>query len=206
MNQGHATSDAYFLKSSRLGFRCWSMEDLPLAVGLWGDIEVTRFLGGPFNNEQILRKLETEITRMEAHNIQYWPIFLLSNGDHVGCCGLRPYKLEEGIPELGYHLRPKYWGQGFAVEASQAVIRLGFETFGAKALFAGHYPENHVSRKVLEKLGFRYTHHEIYKPTGVNNPSYLLSCSEWESNPHHKQMPVKSATLRASQSPAHDEQ
>jgi len=38
----------YFLKTARRGFRQWSINDLPLAVDLWGDTEVTRFIGGPF--------------------------------------------------------------------------------------------------------------------------------------------------------------
>lgn len=85
---------AYFLKSMRLGFRCWSKDDLPLARELWGDIEVTRFFGGPFSDEEIDRRLEREITRMNTHEFQYWPIHLLSDDAHVACCGLRPYRPE----------------------------------------------------------------------------------------------------------------
>ncbi len=36
----------YFLTSARLGFRQWTAADLPLAVALWQDAEVTRYLGG----------------------------------------------------------------------------------------------------------------------------------------------------------------
>jgi ribosomal-protein-alanine N-acetyltransferase len=43
----------YFLKTSRLGFRQWSIADLPLAMALWGDPEVTRFIGGPFSPDKI---------------------------------------------------------------------------------------------------------------------------------------------------------
>lgn len=35
-------TDSYFLRSERVGFRTWTAEDLPLALGLWGDPEVTR--------------------------------------------------------------------------------------------------------------------------------------------------------------------
>ena len=27
---------------------------------------------------------------------------------------------------------------------------------------------------MLHRLGFRYTHDELYPPTGLNHPSYLL--------------------------------
>ncbi len=40
-----ATSE-YFLTSERLGFRTWAVEDLELALGLWGDFEVTKLFDG----------------------------------------------------------------------------------------------------------------------------------------------------------------
>ena len=105
--------EPYFLKSARLGFRCWTRDDLSLARDLWGDIEVTRFFGGPFSDEEICQRLDSEIARMNTHQFQYWPIHLLSGDEHVGCCGLRPYRLEDEIHELGFHLQPKYWGRGW---------------------------------------------------------------------------------------------
>jgi RimJ/RimL family protein N-acetyltransferase len=101
------------------------------------------------------------------HGFQYWPIFL-RGGEHVGCCGLKPR--DERIHELGFYVRPACWGRGLAVDAAQAVIAHAFDVLGAAALFAGHHPENHGSRRTLEKLGFRYTHHELYPPTGLQHP------------------------------------
>ncbi len=165
----------YFMKSERLGFRCWSQDDLPLASELWGDIEVTRLFGGPFCEEEISQRLEHEISWMDTYGFQYWPMYLLSDNEHVGCCGLRPYRAEEQIHELGFHLRPKYWGRGLAPEAARAVIDFAFETVGAKGLSAGHHPENGASKKVLEKLGFRYTHDEFFVTLGMDIPYYLLT-------------------------------
>src|SRR5512137_1066998 len=104
--------EPYFLKSARLGFRCWSQDDLPLARELWGDIEVTRFFGGPFSDDEVAQRLHREIGRIKACNFQYWPIHLLADNEFVGCCGLRPYQPEDEIHELGFHLRPKYWRRG----------------------------------------------------------------------------------------------
>src|SRR5437016_5212579 len=79
----------YFLRTPRLGFRQWSINDLPLALDLWGDPEVSRFLGGPFSREAVEEKLTKEIATLSSHHIQYWPIFLLANNEHVGCAGLQ---------------------------------------------------------------------------------------------------------------------
>ncbi len=170
---------AYFLQSARLGFRLWSDADIVLAMGVWGDPEVTRLIGGPFSPTQVRERLSREIATMQSHGVQYWPIFLLATGEHVGCCGLRPYKPEEGVYEIGVHLRRTCWGHGYAPEATLAVMGYAFKAIGAKALFAGHNPANAVSRRIVEQLGFRYTHDEFYPPTGLCHPSYLLTKEEF---------------------------
>lgn len=168
------STSEYFLKSRRLGFRLWSLPDLPPALTLWGDPEATRTIGGPFSQAQVQERLEREIAHSRSHNVQYWPVFLLADGDFAGCCGLRPYKPERQIYELGFHFRPLYWGNGFASEAAKAVITYAFGSLGLQGLFAGHPPGIAASARVLQKLGFRYTHHELYAPTRLMNPSYFL--------------------------------
>jgi ribosomal-protein-alanine N-acetyltransferase len=164
----------YFLTSERLGFGHWLTSDLSLACELWGNAEVTSLIGGPFTAEQVEQRLNREIASMRAYNVQYWPVFLLESDQHAGCAGLRPYRLDQQVYELGFHFRPEYWGRGLAQEAGRAVIAYAFEQLGASALFAGHHPDNAVSARVLAHLGFQFTHEEFYPPTGLKHPSYLL--------------------------------
>jgi|SRR5580704_3556146 ribosomal-protein-alanine N-acetyltransferase len=166
---------AYFLTTGRLGFGHWLTNDLPLAHQLWGNAEVTSLIGGPFTDEQIEQRLTAEIATMSACDVQYWPIFLLENDRLAGCAGLRPYRLDERIYEVGFHLLPEFWGRGLAQEAGRAVIALAFDKLSAEALIAGHHPANSASRRVLTKLGFQFTNEEFYPPTGLKHPSYLLT-------------------------------
>jgi [ribosomal protein S5]-alanine N-acetyltransferase len=165
---------SYFLKTERLGFSEWSESDSSLAEMLWGDSKVSFFIGGPFTSDEARTRLKREIEMMIAHKVQYWPVFLLREDKFVGCAGLRSYRNDERVFEMGVHLLPGCWGQGFGQEAARAVIEFGFERFGAKSLFAGHHPANVASRRLLERLGFRFTHEEFYPPTGLNHPSYRL--------------------------------
>jgi len=171
----------YFLKSARLGFRLWTHDDLPLACELWGDARVTGFIGASagFTEDQIKERLSKEITLMESHRVQYWPIFNLTHERFIGCCGLQPYKPDESIYELGVHLCTREWGKGYGVEACQAVMQYAFEVWGFKKIFAGHHPKNEASGRLLRKLGFRYTHDEFYQPTGLNHPSYVITKAEF---------------------------
>jgi len=174
---------SYFLTTDRLGFRVWQEADIELAVALWGDSTVARFLhaDGPPSRASIVERLAREIATQEEHGFQYWPVFRLEDGAHVGCCGVRPYRSEDGLHEFGVHLRPAFWRQGFAQEAGLAVRDYAFRQLHARGLFAGHHPENAASGAMLRKLGFRHTHDELYAPTGLHHPSYLLTV---EGEPH----------------------
>ncbi len=167
---------SFFLTTEHLGFRTWAPEYRDLALSLWGDPAVALYInaGGPPIVAEVDKRLAREIAFQIAHGIQYWPIFRLADRAFVGCCGLRPYRLDEQIYEFGVHLLPAFWGQGLAVEAARAVIAYAFDHVGARGLFAGHHPDNEASRRMLRKLGFRYTHDEFYPPTGLDHPSYRL--------------------------------
>lgn len=177
MGPGKRTNAAeYFLRTDRLGFREWSQDDLELALGLWGDRRVTRFIDSRvvLSTADVGELLSKEIATARQHGVQYWPIFRLDDGKHVGCCGLRPRDPKKRIYELGFHIRSAHWGRGYASEAARAVIAYAFGRLGARSLFAGHGPGNDASRRVLEKLRFRHTHDELYEATGLNHPCYRL--------------------------------
>jgi RimJ/RimL family protein N-acetyltransferase len=165
----------YFLRSDRLGFSRWRTTDLPLALALWGDPRVTRYIAAhPLTPREVELRLEREIEMERAHGIQYWPIFLLATDEHVGCCGLRVRESEPEVPELGFHFAARHWRQGYALEAASCAIEHAFTVRNARALFAGHNPANEASRALLGRLGFVHTHDELYPPTGLEHPSYRL--------------------------------
>lgn len=160
--------------TERLFFRTWRADDLDLAAALWANPEVVRFLGGAPSADAARERLAVERANQEAHGVQYWPFFLVATGEHAGCCGLRPYAGEAGVLELGVHVRPEHWRKGLAREAAAAVIGHAFDVLHVRALFAGHHPGNHPSRALLEQLGFRHVRDELYPPTGLQHPSYML--------------------------------
>ena len=166
----------YFIKTDRIGFSKWIASDLDLAAQLWGDPEVTQFIctTGMFTNQDIIDRLDTEIHNDEVFHIQYWPIFELATDELIGCCGIRPFKMEPHSYELGFHLRKKYWGMEYAYEAARAAINYSFDVLKADKLYAGHHPQNKASEKLLLRLGFQYIGLNFYEPTGLYHPSYEL--------------------------------
>jgi ribosomal-protein-alanine N-acetyltransferase len=82
-------------------------------------------------------------------------------GRAIGCIALdsitwalRAWRVDRA--ELGYWLAPAHWGQGLMTEAAAAVVRCAFQTIGLHKLKVGCISENAASRRVIEKLGFRF--------------------------------------------------
>lgn len=67
---------------------------------------------------------------------------------------MRAWRLDRA--ELGFWLAPEQWNQGFMTEAAEAVMRCAFQTIGLHKVTVGCISENVASRRVIEKLGFRY--------------------------------------------------
>lgn len=58
--------------------------------------------------------------------------------------------------ELGYWLAPALHRQGLMTEAATAVTRWGFETLGLHKITVSCLDQNLGSRRVIEKVGFRF--------------------------------------------------
>jgi [ribosomal protein S5]-alanine N-acetyltransferase len=74
-------------------------------------------------------------------------------GGLVGCVSLREIDRVHLQAELGYWIGVPYWGQGYATEAAQAIVRYGLETLGLNRIYAHHMARNPASGRVLERVG-----------------------------------------------------
>lgn len=57
--------------------------------------------------------------------------------------------------EIGYVLARSQWGHGYATEATQALLRFGFEGLGLHKISATCDPANVASARVLTKVGMQ---------------------------------------------------
>lgn len=82
-------------------------------------------------------------------------------GRPSGCVGfdsirwhLRALRVDR--TELGYWLAPTLWNKGLMTEAATGVVRFGFDTIGLHKITTRCFAENTASRRVIEKVGFRF--------------------------------------------------
>ncbi|HEX2741238.1 MAG TPA: GNAT family protein [Rubrobacter sp.] len=89
----------------------------------------------------------------------------------IGEAGFHGPPDRTGTVEIGYSIVPERRGQGFASEATQALIEATFYIPGIRRIIAECLEDNGASLRVLEKLGMRRTrpaggtvHFELRRP------------------------------------------
>ena len=82
-------------------------------------------------------------------------IELRSSGRLIGNCGIRRKSGASGEADIGFELDPEYWGNGYATEAGDALVRFGFHELKLHRISSWCIADNVASKRVLEKLGLR---------------------------------------------------
>jgi RimJ/RimL family protein N-acetyltransferase len=86
--------------------------------------------------------------------------------------------------EIGWSLHPEYGGQGYATEATRALINLCFTGLGLRRLVANCFADNTASWRMMERLGMRREAHTVreslHRDDGwLDGFGYALLAEEW---------------------------
>lgn len=88
--------------------------------------------------------------------------------------------------ELGYVLNPDFAGQGYATEAANAMLRLGFEELGLHRVVARIDERNEPSARLARRLGLRQearlVHNELFKGEWSNELDFAMLAQEWPAH------------------------
>jgi ribosomal-protein-alanine N-acetyltransferase len=153
MNGFDAGSDRPILTTARLTFRPFTRADLSLLADLHRDPEVGRYMGGVWPDARIAEALEGFMVDQDRCGHSKWAAHL-HDGTFVGRAGISPWE-PTGELELGYVLKPEYWGQGLATEAARAVADWTFANTAVDHIIAFTDPQNFGSQRVLERIGMK---------------------------------------------------
>lgn len=148
-------------ETPRLLLREMTPEDAENAYILNLDPEVLRYTGDdPFESVEEAREFLEKYESYEKYGFGRWAVILKETGEYLGWCGLK-YTPELDEFDIGYRLMKKFWGKGYATEAAEACLNLGFNQFGMKTIVGRAMPENEASVRVLEKIGLTYLKNRI---------------------------------------------
>ena len=84
--------------------------------------------------------------------VKYYHYVIFHNSKMLGGIGLS--QVSKKSCELGYWLGSQYWGNGFATEAVNCILKLGFGRLKLKEIYASYKLGNKASKNVLKKCGF----------------------------------------------------
>lgn len=134
-----------------------SAADAPAVLELLNEPDFIRNIAdrGVRTLEQAVAYIEQgPMASYKAYGHGLWRV-RLKDGPMIGLCGLifRDYL---GVPDVGYGFMARYFGQGYATEAAQAVLDYGFAELGMTRICGIVSPHNAASKRILQKIGLSY--------------------------------------------------
>lgn len=144
------------LKTENLTLRHWVEDDAECLYHFAKNPNIGPVAGWPPHTsvEDSLMIIKTVFSRKETYAI-------IHDNIPIGCVGLLIHPdgnhwWGEGSAELGYWIAEEYWGNNYACEASQILLKRAFDDLNIERVFATYRAENSQSKRVLEKLNFKY--------------------------------------------------
>ena len=142
------------IETPRLLLRVQRAEDFEYFAELQSDEEACRFIGGTAPRAAAWRKFLQMPGAWVLQGFGMFAVIEKSSGEWIGNIG--PWQ-PEGWPgtEVGWALRRKAWGKGYALEAATAAIDWAFDELGWTDVIHSIDYENLGSQELARRLGSR---------------------------------------------------
>ncbi len=151
--------DALPITTYRLLLRAYTESDLDGLVEMYGSADTVRYLYDTvLARDQLDDKLAQKIaaTSFLRDGDNLTPVIVeRATGEMAGDAMLALTSVAHRQGEIGFVLRPGFGGRGYATEASMALLRLGFGTYGLHRICGRADARNTASIAVMERLGMR---------------------------------------------------
>ncbi|MEU1696283.1 GNAT family N-acetyltransferase [Streptomyces hirsutus] len=127
-------------------------DDAPALQRVYSGASVRYTTGRTLTLGEVQNKIRTALTRAAEEPHRQWTWGIALENELIGRIALR--RRTPAMATLSYVLREDTWGNGYATEAAQHVVRFAFTTAALDRLEAMHHPANPASGRVLAKAGF----------------------------------------------------
>jgi RimJ/RimL family protein N-acetyltransferase len=177
----------YPIVTERLVLRPFEADDLQALYAIQSRPEVVRYLYWGVRTLDEVRTVLAERLRQvriadEGEKLNL-AVQRRDTGALVGDVNLVWLSRQHRQGEIGFVLHPDHHGRGFAVEAADIMLRLGFEELGLHRIIGRCDGRNAASARVMEKLGMRREAHlrqnEIVKGEWTDEMVYAMLADEW---------------------------
>jgi RimJ/RimL family protein N-acetyltransferase len=142
------------LTTERLRLRAFQANDLDAYAAMQANPEVMRHMvmGRTSTRVEVWRTMLTSLGSWALRGYGMWACEKLDGPTFIGSVGIF-HPLDWPEPEIAYSLDQPFWRQGFATEAASAARDWLFAHFPLSRAASFIRPENHASKRVVERLG-----------------------------------------------------
>jgi RimJ/RimL family protein N-acetyltransferase len=167
------------VKTRQLLLRAPVPEDVDALFRIQRDPDAMRHTWVATDRRATARRLEAYAERFAEDGYAPWTAVLRRDDRVVGWGGLnRDPQAPQWGTEVAYFIDPSQWGRGLATELVGASLRLAFREIGLTQVCAFTKTENHASRRVLEKAGFRFAR----RVPELERDEYRVDSTRWEAS------------------------
>lgn len=173
------------LETERLVLRPYAEDDFDALHELYSDETVVEWLyEGPATLDDTRARLDRCLARLELTETSGLSAAVtLPDGTYVGGLVLWYTSFEHRGAEVGYSLLPRHQGNGYAVEATRALLDWAFAVAGVHRVVARLEARNVASARVAERLGMRreatFVENEWVKDEWQSEAVYAILDREW---------------------------
>ena len=174
------------LETDRLLIRDWEEDDADAALEIYGSADVAPWLSPAIEKVpdaatmRLVLQAWTEAQPNFVVPAGRWAVARRDNGEVVGALLIRLLPPYEEDLEIGWQLRPSAWGNGYATEASTALMSWAFKNGQVDELFAVARPNNKRAIATAKRLGMQWVG-ETDKYYDLNLQVYRIRASEFST-------------------------
>lgn len=153
------TSEMPLLTTERLILRPFTIADAADVQQLAGDPAIaamTLNIPHPYPDGAAEQWIATHAETWESGLGITLAIAERDSGQLMGAISIMNIRRDHQRGEIGYWVGKPYWNQGYASEATRALIRFGFQELELNRIQATHLPHNLASGRVMEKAGMQF--------------------------------------------------
>lgn len=151
----------HVIETARLILRPLRMDDAEAEFVWLSDPIVNRYM--PYSLYTRLEDVSSWLeTAIHAETELHFGFVRKEDGLLIGAGSIGPHEHGDGCWEFGYNLRRDAWNQGYATEATKAMIALARDAYGVRTFRASHAIANPASGRVMEKCGLHFDHFGEY--------------------------------------------
>lgn len=149
--------------TERLHLRRFIEEDTDTYCRIMSSNEIGKWL--PRGRGLIREEVEGLLKHFNGHwsikGFGAWAVVDRESGALMGHCGLNTIDSTSEV-EVLYALSSQFWGKGYATEAAKLSVGFALDYLNLNRIIALSKPDNDRSRRVIEKIGFKFIDEREY--------------------------------------------